>query len=101
MRNPLVKDFMNDWNDLFRKQYSRELILPMDPWQLLWNFDQTTLWYLLNKVDKYKNIKVDSFKDNLRWNYFPHYERFFNVFPKNPIVIRHYSSYAQKDKSYA
>ena len=27
MRNPLVKDFMNDWNDLFRKQYSKELIL--------------------------------------------------------------------------
>ena len=92
---------MNDWNDLFRKQYSRELILPMDPWQLLWNFDQTTLWYLLNKVDKYKNIKVDSFKDNLRWNYFPHYERFFNAFPKDPIVIRHYSSYAEKDKPYA
>ena len=38
-------------------------------WQELWDFDQTTLWYLLNKVDKYKNIKVDSFKDNLRWNY--------------------------------
>ena len=101
MRNPLIKDFMNDWNDLFRKQYSKELILPMNPWQDLWNFDQTTLWYLLNKVDKYKNIKVDSFKDNLRWNYFPHYERFFNDFPKDPIVIRHYSSYAEKDKSYA
>ena len=62
------------------------------------NFDQTTLCHLLNKVDKYKD-KVDSFKDNLRCNYYPHYEKYFNDL-KDPIVIRHYSSYAQKDKPY-
>ena len=38
MRNSLVKDFMNDWNDLFRKQYSRELILPMQPIAIVMEF---------------------------------------------------------------
>ena len=34
----------------FHYKYSKELILPMDPWQELWDYDQTTLCYLLEKV---------------------------------------------------
>ena len=43
----------------------------MEPWDKLSPFDQTTLWWLLKKE---KDIKVGTFKDNLRWNYYHGYE---------------------------
>ena len=53
----------------------------------------------LNKSEKYDTIKVGNFKDNLRWNYYTTYDK-SNLQPKEPIIIKHYSSIAEKVKPY-
>lgn len=114
MRNPLIKEFMMDWYELFLKQRVGE-----------WNpealnnirkgnfrqWDQLTLWWLIYHSPKYKSLKWKFFDDNYRWNYFTSFG--FNkdgshnchiVDPKRdywktdpePIVI-HYSSWMDKD----
>jgi hypothetical protein len=64
----------------------------MEPWDKLSPFDQTTLWWLLKKE---KDIKVGTFKDNLRWNYYHGYEQ-LKLFPKQEVIINHYSHAARK-----
>ena len=61
-------------------------------WEKLNSFDQTTLWWLLEKE---KDIKVGTFKDNLRWNYYHGYEE-LKLFPKQQEIIKHYSYAAPK-----
>jgi len=94
------KEFMKDWYELFLKQESGEWTPNMRPWDKLKGFDQTTLWWLLNKCEKYDTIKVGNFKDNLRWNYYMTYDN-SNLKPENPIIIKHYSNIAEKVKPYA
>ena len=94
------KEFMKDWYELFLKQESDKWTPNMQPWNVLKYFDQTTLWWLLNKSEKYDTIKVGNFKDNLRWNYYTTYEK-TNLKPEKPIIIKHYSNIAEKIKPYA
>ena len=91
---------MKDWYELFLKQESDKWTPNMQPWNVLKYFDQTTLWWLLNKSEKYDTIKVGNFKDNLRWNYYTIYEK-ANLKPEKPIIIKHYSNIAEKIKPYA
>ena len=101
--NPLVKEFMEEWFELFNKQHSG-MWKPkeFDSQQFekdLKHFDQTTLWYMTEKMDKYKDLKVGIFHDDIRWNYFTQYgyEGLKSIEGKPPI-LRHYSGSLQKDK---
>ena len=101
--NPLVKEFMEEWFELFNKQHSG-MWKPkeFDSKQFerdLKHFDQTTLWYMTEKMDKYKDLKVGIFHDDIRWNYFTQYgyEGLKSIEGKPPI-LRHYSGSLQKDK---
>jgi len=83
---------MTDWYHLYLEQQMGIFRPNMEPWGKLHNFDQTTLWWLLKKD---KDIKVGTFEDNLRWNYYHGYEE-LKLFPKQEEIIRHYSYAAPK-----
>ena len=101
--NPLVMEFMQDWYDYFVKQDNNtwwplneqgEFDYALYPEQLsCW--DQFTLWWLTEKVDKYKELKVGIFEDDLKWNYWALLDR-----TKHPmaddVVIHHLSCQADK-----
>ena len=53
------------------------------------------LLVLIIKKTKEKDIKVGTFKDNLRWNYYHGYEQ-LKLFPKQEVIINHYSHAAPK-----
>ena len=86
---------MTDWYMLYLKQFSKIWTPDMQPWDTLRYFDQTTLWWLLNKEPKHKDIKVGTFKDNLRWNYYNGYEE-LKLFPKQEVIINHWSKGSPK-----
>ena len=97
MRNPLVREFMDDWYDLTVRQYAGtwwptnekgEPDYETHP-KSLSRWDQFSLWWLVNKEPKYQNLKVGIFEDDARWNYFSRYKYAHN---KKPVVIRHYSA---------
>ena len=108
--NPLVKEFMVDWWELYRKQHRREW-WPTKPGTDEWDtynyphkefsyWDQFTLWWLTNKVDKYKELKVAIFEDDARWNYYTRFDTLpFDVTEKPPIII-HYSNVPAKFQTY-
>ena len=83
---------MTDWYHLYLEQQMGIFRPNMEPWGKLSSFDQTTLWWLLKKE---KDIKVGTFNDNLRWNYYHGYEE-LKLFPKQQEIIRHYSYAAPK-----
>ena len=83
---------MSDWYHLYLEQQMGIFRPNMEPWGKLSSFDQTTLWWLLKKE---KDIKVGTFNDNLRWNYYHGYEE-LKLFPKQQEIIRHYSYAAPK-----
>lgn len=102
--NPLVREFMEEWYDLFLRQYNNEWRPECftDEEQFrkdLKHFDQTTLWYMTQRMDKYKDLKIGYFHDDIRWNYFTQYqyEGIVSIEGKPPI-LRHYSGSLQKDK---
>ena len=105
MSNPLVKSFMQDWYELTVKQYDGEWWpKKSDGTEDLDNYpasfkrwDQFSLWWLINKEPKYKDLKVSIFEDDARWNFFNGY-----LYPHNekPVVIRHFSNVQAKKDSY-
>jgi len=104
-RKPIVKDFINDWYDLFKRQWNNEW-WPENAsggWdeinypRSLKVWDQFTLWWLTKKWDKYKDLKVGIFEDDARWNWYTGYDR-TKTFTKKPEIIHHYSHNAPKDK---
>ena len=100
--NPLVREFMEDWFELFNKQYNnmwKPEGFTGDQWDRdLKHFDQTTLWWLTEKEEKYKDLKIGIFHDDIRWNYFTQYgyEGLKSIEGKPPI-LRHYSGSLKKD----
>jgi len=101
----IVKDFMKDWYDLTVKQYDG-LWWPKDKHGKddLVNYpasfkrwDQFSLWWLVNKEPKYKDLKVAIFEDDARWNFYSGYKFEHN---KDAIVIRHHSSSPSKKESW-
>jgi hypothetical protein len=109
--NKLVMEFMQDWYDIYVKQYAREW-WPLDkdgefdkinyPYHLrVW--DQFTLWWLTNKSDKYKELKVGIFEDDLRWNYWSTLLKEFHkpqFQPKKEMVLLHHSAGFEKKKNF-
>ena len=94
-RNPLVREFVNDWWILTRKQMDNEWWPEGYP-RSLSGWDQFSLWWLTEKVEKYKDLKIEIFEDDLRWNYYNAYNMAITK-PENPVVLRHYSSGLDKD----
>ena len=101
MTNPLVREFMKEWYELTVEQYAgRWWPTKADGTEDLENYpqsfkrwDQFSLWWLVNKVPKYKDLKVSIFEDDARWNYFNGYLYKHN---QDPVVIRHYSNIQMK-----
>lgn len=97
MSKPIVREFMNDWYDLTVEQYSNRWWPTKEDGtpdydlypQSFKRWDQFSLWWLTNKEEKYKDLKVGIFEDDARWNWYNNYLYEHN---KNPIVIRHFSS---------
>ena len=100
--NPLVMEFMEDWYELYRRQFSGDWMpqgFDQEQWRKdLKHFEQTTLWWLVNKVEKYKDLKIGIFEDDIRWNYFTQYG-YDNKQSKSgkPPILRHYSGCLKKD----
>lgn len=101
--NPLVREFMNDWFELYHKQYNklwRPEGFDKEQWDKgLRHFDQTTLWWLTEQEEKYKDLKIGIFDDDIRWNYFTQYgyEHLHSKEGKPPI-LRHFSGCLKKDE---
>lgn len=101
--NPLVMEFMQDWYDYYLKQQNEtwwplneqgEFDYDLYPEQLgCW--DQFTLWWLTEKVDKYKELKVGIFEDDLKWNYWALLDRIKHPMADD-VVIHHLSCQADK-----
>jgi len=96
---PLVREFMQDWYDLYVKQNSGawwptnekgEFDFENYP-QSLKRWDQFTLWWLVNKEPKYASLKHGVFENDARWNYYSKYHDHLDHNNGQPIVIRHYS----------
>ena len=101
--NPLVMEFMDDWYDLFVRQHQNHWKpegFNERQWQEdLKHFDQTTLWWLTEKVEKYKDLKIGFFHDDIRWNYFTQYGyEGLNSIEGKPPILRHYSGSLKKDQ---
>jgi hypothetical protein len=104
LRKPLVKEFMTDWYEYYIKQQNGDW-WPLDengipdyinhPLDKLKPWDQFTLWWLTEKNLKYKDLKIDIFEDDARWNYFSLYrERYQHT--KKPPIIHHMSCLVNK-----
>ena len=99
-RNPLVKDFMDDWYEVFQKQDSGDWWPDSSIPKSLARWDQFTLWWLIHREPKYKDLKIKFFEDNYRWNYFSSFgfnnDGSHNYGVVDPVVI-HFSSWMDKD----
>lgn len=103
---PIVKEFMKDWWELFYKQYSNQWWPKNEDggWdeknypRSLKQWDQFTLWWLTEKEDKYKDLKIDIFEHDARWNWYTCYDE-SRTQCGGPIVIEHYSCHANKDSA--
>ena len=100
---------MNDWKDLYWEQFYDRSWWPLNEagspdFQLYpetyRQWDQFTLWWLVNKVDKYKELKYDIIEDDARWNWYALYIESL-VPTKGPPIITHHSWGIDKyDKTY-
>lgn len=102
LTKPMVKEFLQEWWDLYYEQQGgmwRPEGFSDDTWNNLRDFDQTTLWWLTEKMDKYKDLNIGIFYDDIRWNFFSQYayEGLKSIEGKDPI-LRHYSGSLHKDR---
>ena len=107
IRNPLVEDFMKDW-DFYYKQQLLGFWWPdlkdgtpdydKHP-EHLKKWDQFTLWWLTNINPKYKKIKIKLFEDDERWNWYASFDKKENKSEKD-IIIFHYSHACNKGRAY-
>ena len=95
MTKPIVREFMKDWDQLTKDQMDGRW-WPDGYIDSLKSWDQFSLWWLTEREDKYKDLKVGIFEDDLRWNYYNAFNWAITK-PKKPVVIRHYSCGLDKD----
>lgn len=95
MTKPIVREFMWEWWELTKAQMD-------DQWwpngypDSLKSWDQFTLYWLTQKTDKYKDLKLGIFEDDLRWNYYNAFN-WARTRPQGEVVIRHFSCGLDKD----
>lgn len=103
-----VLEFMQKWWELYTLQKADQW-WPTDPetgeWDLVsygdrddnkW-WDQFTLWWLTHKDEKWTDLSIGVFDDDLRWNYYTRF-KLFSISSENPPILMHYSNTLQKDK---
>lgn len=98
MREPLVRDFMQDWWDYcYRQMNGTWWPDPLYP-ESLKGWDQFPLWWLTTHHEKYKNdLKIGIFPDDLRWNWFNSLNSAYTKTETGkPPIIRHFSSGVDK-----
>lgn len=105
--NPLVKEFINDWYELTKKQYDGIWWPKNDKGEddyflypaTLKRWDQFSLWWLLNKEPKYKELKHGRLDNNedARWNWYNGY-RYKHC--ENPPIIWHMSGSREKTENW-
>ena len=82
--DPIVLEFMEDWWKEYKHQREAEP-LPYPDDASLRPWDQYTFWRLL-RMDKYKDVSVNFFKDDARWNFVNNYRK--NE-AKGEIIVYH------------
>ena len=97
MSKPIVREFMDDWWELTRKQMGDEW-WPDGYSDSLKSWDQFSLWWLVEKDPKYKDLKVGIFDDDLRWNYYNALNWARTQPQTGPVILRHFSAGLEKDK---
>lgn len=105
IRKTIVKEFMEDWNKYYHLQRAFQWWpdltsdgspdFDLHP-KILGQFDQFTLWWLIEKCDKYKDIKHGFFDDGDRWNWYMSYEVAGHAHPERPVIIEHFSGIVDK-----
>lgn len=95
MSKPIIREFMDDWWDLTRRQMDDEW-WPEGYADSLKSWDQFSLWWLTEKTPKYKDLNLGIFEDDLRWNYY-NALNWHRTRPEGPVVVRHYSCGLEKD----
>lgn len=110
-RNPLVRKFMEEWwqkylvqEEANQSDFFDDGWWPKDTPRTMLRWDQFTLWWMVNKEDTYKDLKIGIFKENYRWNWFTTFRvdpttGKHNLVDKHPIVL-HYSATMKKDAVY-
>lgn len=107
IRKPLVRDFLEEWDDLYRKQatgrwwplnHENEYDYLNYPEEFN-RWDQFALWWLTTKDERYKDLKIKIFDDDLRWNHWG--SLLGREYPKNPTVLYHMSSLMKKNEHLA
>jgi len=75
-----------------KPEYSNHPI-ELKPW------DQFTLWWLTEKSEKYKDLKIGNFDNDFRWNWYAYYSMVQDkINPNNmDIIINHMSGVINKD----
>jgi len=96
MSKPIVREFIQDWWDLTRRQMDKQW-WPDGYAESLRSWDQFSLWWLTNKEEKYKDLSVGIFKDDLRWNYYNAFKPSITFPETGPVILRHYSCGINKD----
>lgn len=105
-RKPIVKDFMEDWDHYYRLQRQKMWWPDMKDGkpdyshypQHLEQWDQFTLWWLINKNPKYKNIKLKFFDEEIRWNWYTYYDEEIDNYTGKPRIIFHCSGTTIKNR---
>lgn len=106
---PLVMDFVKDWDYYYRKgregswwpdYKDGQPDYDLHPKELK-GWDQFTLWWLLEKNPKYKDLKIGSFEDEYRWNWYSTYDTSGKIRNEinpsdKPSIIFHWSGNIDK-----
>lgn len=102
--NPLIIDFLFNWHRLYNMHYNNGW-WPVNengywdtknfPRELKF-WDQFSLWWLTEREDKYKKIRIGILEGDERWNYFNRYQR--NITVVDQPVVLHYSAGVNKEK---
>lgn len=103
-KTDIIMEFMKDWYELYVKQHANEW-WPTKEDGVTWDtenyprelacWDQFTLWWLVEKEPKYKELKVGIFEEDLRWNYWTSLNRHTHPMPEGTSLI-HLSAKASR-----
>lgn len=98
MSKPIVREFMEDWWELTRKQMAKEWWPEGYPTSLQ-QWDQFSLWWLTKRDPKYKDLKIGIFDDDMRWNYYNAWN-WKRTRPEGEVILRHFSCGVDKNREY-
>lgn len=106
MSKPHVKKFMMDWYNLTVEQYAHRWWPTNEEGkpdyenypETLKRWDQFSLWWLLNREEEWKDLKVGRLdgEDDARWNHFIWYR--YDHCNGKPSILYHYSNVAVKNE---